>query len=119
MKSALILLLLLLLLAVITEAFANPPAGVDPTSSAAQWFHSLKDEDGRSCCGMGDCRAVRAKQSGGHWWVWIKPDDASSVRVPDAIVQGRDDNPTGHSILCASPVEPETIMYCFIPMGAV
>lgn len=120
-------------------ALAEPPPGVDLSSPTARWFHTLTDENGKSCCGLGDCRAVESDWREGHWWVWVKPsylvDPAkpsyiieppqaapdvsragkSLVKVPDEIVQRRDDNPTGHSILCASPVQPETIMYCFIP----
>jgi len=131
--------LLPLLLVLASPALAEPPPGVDPTSPTARWFQSLQDENGRSCCGKGDCRAVEANWQDGHWWVWIKPSylvnpglpsytlepsqaapdvsrsDKHLVVVPDKIVQRRDDNPTGHSILCASPVQPETLMYCFIP----
>jgi hypothetical protein len=69
---------------------------------------------------MGDCRAVEAHWHDGHWWVWMDPSKkdyrlAPPHMVPDEIVQQRDDNPTGHSILCASPVQPEALMYCFIP----
>jgi hypothetical protein len=132
---------LLLLLA--TPALAEPPPGVDPTSPTARWFQSLQDENGRSCCGLGDCRAVEAEWKADHWWVWVKhsyllhpelpsyalhptveppqitPDMSmtgmSLVKVPDEIVQRRDDNPIGHSVLCASPVQPDKVMYCFIP----
>jgi|SRR6185437_2991825 len=93
-------------------ALAEPPPGTDPNSSVAKWFHDLHDEIGQSCCGMGDCRAVVAKTQDGHWWVKF---GEVFISVPDRIVLHRDDNPTGHSVLCASPVQPESIMYCFVP----
>jgi hypothetical protein len=83
---------------------------------AVQQAAVLKDENNRSCCGIGDCRAVVAKEEGGHWSARLGD---AFVPVPDSIVQRRDDNPTGHSILCASPVQPETLMYCFIPEAGV
>ena len=92
-------------------ALAEPPPGTDPNSSVAKWFESLHDELGQSCCGLGDCRAVTAEQRDGHWYVRMVD---TFLKVPDRIVTYRDDNPTGHSILCASPVQP-SIMYCFIP----
>ena len=107
---------LLVLLLAVAPAFAEPPPGVDLDSPVAQWFRTLKDENNRSCCGIGDCRAVVAKEEGGHWSAMLGD---TFVPVPDSIVQRRDDNPTGHSILCASPVQPETLMYCFIPDAGI
>jgi len=107
---------LLVLLLAMAPAFAGPPPGIDLNSPTARWFSTLRDENGRSCCGIGDCRAVVAKETESHWAVYLKD---TFVPVPDSIVQRRDDNPTGHSILCASPVQPETLMYCFIPDAGI
>lgn len=106
-------LLPLLALLLSTPALADPPPNTDMTSPTARWFQSLKNEDGVSCCGLGDCRAVAAKRVDGHW-VWIRED--GDLPIPDSIVQQRDDNPTGHSIMCASRVQP-SIMYCFLPLS--
>src|SRR5581483_1246367 len=96
-------------------ALAEPPAGVDPNTPVAHWYKTLRDANNISCCAEADCRPVKAQFVNGHWRAWL-PDDDKPIDVPDDRVQKRDDNPTGHSILCASPVMPRRIIYCFIPM---
>jgi hypothetical protein len=137
------LLPLLLLLA--APALAYPPPGVDMTSPTAQWFQSLQIDGHSCCGLGDCRAVEAEWKAGHWWvWVkhsYLKsqgPDglDPSKnaytleppqfvpnesregetlVQVPDKIVQNRDDNPTGHSVLCASPVQPDTVMYCFIP----
>lgn len=110
-----------ILLLLSMPALAEPPPGVDLSSPVSTWFRNLRDNNGRSCCGEGDCRPVVAKQMEGRWWVQLQPLNPEFsgeiyYPVPSDIVQQRDDNPTGHAILCASRVQPDRLMYCFIPM---
>lgn len=83
-------------------SYAAPPAGSDPTSDAAEWFRSLKDVRGISCCDASDCRRtmVRPREDGGiEAWIGVEEYGAGApdawVRVPDEEVKSRGNRPPG------------------------
>lgn len=103
----------LLLIGCPFPAGSAPPAGADPSSAIANWFHDLEvpGKPGTICCSIADCRPVLWRERGGHYEVWIDhktfddeaingivPDDW--VIVPDATVIHRTDNPMGEAVAC-------------------
>lgn len=98
-----------LLACISAPADAAPPANADP--SLAPFFESLKQPGtGVSCCSIADCRPAEYRLSDNGYEALL---DTKWVRVPDdRVLHGRD-NPTGHAILCRSPISG-TIL-CFVP----
>lgn len=125
-KLALVLFASMLIHA--TCALAKAPEGADPLSPTSQWFKSLKDNRGISCCSESDCRPVQAQRSlDGVWsvlieksmWPSVKPDYWLSV--PENKVIYPSTNPVG-AVLCAyaggSDIhdrDDTLYIYCFTP----
>lgn len=81
---------------------AAAPPGSDPDSPAAQWFRSLRDARGISCCSESDCRRtmVRPRIDGGlEAWIWkdmYGPDAPNAwLPIPDEEVKIRGNRPPG------------------------
>jgi hypothetical protein len=75
------------------------------------WFESLKQPgSGVSCCSIADCRPVDYKLDADGYEALI---ETRWVRVPDDKILHGKPNPTGHGVLCRSPISG-TIL-CFVP----
>lgn len=88
-----------------------------------EWTEDLKDNDGRGCCSMADCRPVDARLWNGSWQVRFRreqyggamagaPTDWTNVPPEALLIQ---ENPTGVPIACFSGGK----ILCFVPAGAV
>lgn len=89
-------------------ARAAPPAGVDPDSPMAQWYHSLKAPDiGGSCCSIADCRPVEARQVNDRWEVFTETGWQSVL--PQRVLHR--ENLDGRPIACEVLGE----IRCFVP----
>lgn len=89
------------------RAGAAPPPNAD--MSLAPWFNSLQQPgSGISCCSIADCRRTQSRLSGDHYEVFI--DDQWKAVPPNAVVD-RQDNPTGHAVVCYTPARG---IMCFI-----
>ena len=102
------------ILALAAAALANrsdaaPPADADPALHG--WFESLKQPgSGVSCCSVADCRPAEYRLAPNGYEALL---DAKWVRVPDDKILHGTNNPTGHAILCRSPVSGSIL--CFVP----
>jgi hypothetical protein len=75
------------------------------------WFESLKQPgSGVSCCSIADCRPVDYKLDANGYEALV---ETRWVRVPDDKILHGKPNPTGHGVLCRSPISG-TIL-CFVP----
>jgi len=107
----------ILAVAVTFYAAAQPPAGADPNSEMANWFKSLKSNEGQPCCDVSDCRRVEARLVNGSYEAFI---DDEWARVPDAVIK-RVENPTGQYIACYTAGDYSTkfppYFFCFVPIS--
>ncbi|WP_264711685.1 hypothetical protein [Limobrevibacterium gyesilva] len=89
------------------NAQASPPADADPTLKP--WFDDLRQPGtGRPCCSIADCRRAEYRIQNGGYEVLIL---GLWIPVPQDRVLDRNDNPTGHAVVCWLP----TIgVMCFI-----
>jgi hypothetical protein len=104
---------LLLLSAV---ALAAPPAGSDPASELAKWFHSLKSNEGEPCCDIADCRLVESKVVNSGFQVFI---DEEWVPVPQYVILSVT-NPNKKAVACYHYSEAENkglLILCFVPIS--
>ena len=105
------------LLTALATVYGQPPAGpIDPAVHA--WFDGLVRADGASCCKSSDCRFAQpgeVRVSADGFEVKL---NKGWVRVPDALLVHREDNPRGLTVVCKSHPEtlnePETL-YCLVP----
>jgi hypothetical protein len=87
---------------------ARPPTDARPSFS--EWFRSLLDpETSLPCCNEADYRTVASRVVIDHYEVLI---DTAWVAVPAERIVRRADNPTGHAVLCWTPVLG---IMCFVP----
>jgi len=97
------------LLLCIGVACAQPPENPDP--ALHEWFESLKEPGtGIPCCSIADCRPVDYRLAADGYEAFL---DSAWVPVPGRRVLHGQSNPTGHAILCRSPVS--LAIMCFIP----
>jgi hypothetical protein len=90
-----------------TPAIAAPPANANPALAA--WFRSLlQPGTGVSCCSISDCRQTEYRIVRDHYEALL---GKNWVPVPPDKILRRTDNPTGHAILCWTPVQG---VMCFI-----
>jgi len=88
--------------------------GSDPD---AEWFASLKDKHGISCCHMQDCYRVEIQDldiKGGHYRLKYK---GEWLEVPDQVIQRDEPNPTGHPVACVHVTWKAKEVRCFIPVS--
>jgi hypothetical protein len=99
-----------------TVARAAPPPGADPNSELSQWFRSLHDESGKSCCSLADCRPTEYRQLGDHYEVLVDKkwdiDPPQWVAVPPSKILNQIDNPTGRGVLCFNQYSRQVL--CFV-----
>lgn len=87
------------------------------------WIENLKDNEGRGCCSMSDCRPVDARLWNGAWQIRFRreqfggafpgaPADWKNVPAEALLIQP---NPTGVPIACIAGGR----ILCFVPPGAV
>ena len=123
-----LVLTLLALLLVASLAVGAPPPGVEQTDpQTGVWFRSLHQPGtGALCCGISDCRAVKARATDGHYEALIDrqsfgpeaPDDW--VRVPDGAVLRDVVSWVDHPVACWSSFyykgepQPSGGLRCFI-----
>lgn len=86
-------------------AQARPPANPDPVLSP--WYESLKvPHTMRSCCGLADCKVVKARQTPNGYEVDWNGDDkwqvvpARSVKTTENSTTLELSNPTGGYVAC-------------------
>jgi hypothetical protein len=98
-------------------AFASAHEANEPY---ADWFTSLKQPSGISCCGGSDhdCRNVEATPIDDGWQVWADwknlahpSGDRRLISIPRTAAQFRE-NPTGQPVLCSGPFDQ---FFCFVP----
>lgn len=90
-----------------TPAIAAPPLNANPAWAA--WFRSLlQPGTGVSCCSISDCRQTEYRIVHDHYEALL---GKNWVPVPPDKILRRTDNPTGHAILCWTPVQG---VMCFI-----
>ncbi len=100
--------LLVLFCILLSSAQAAPPEGADP--SLAPWFHSLQQPTtGMSCCSMADCRPTEFRSTSDHYEAMI---NGQWLAVADDKVIHKAENPTGHAVVCWTPVHG---ILCFVP----
>jgi hypothetical protein len=98
-------LALLLLLA--GSAVAAPPQNADP--ALAPWFRSLlQPGTAISCCSLADCRPTEYRIKADHYEALV---GGNWVAVPPDKILQRTDNPTGHAIVCWTPLRG---IMCFV-----
>ena len=86
---------------------AAPPPDAD--MSLAPWFNSLQQPgSGISCCSIADCRRTDSRDAGDHYEAFV---DGQWRPVPPSAVVERQDNPTGHAVVCYTPARG---IMCFI-----
>ena len=97
------------------SVLAAPPPGVPVDPATAAWFHSL---GGGMCCSVADCRntEVRDRVDGGIDAMISKQAFGDTApdkweQIPDYADQHRNDNPTGHAVVCY--VNGKIV--CFVP----
>lgn len=88
-------------------AIAAPPVGGDGRWS--DWFRSLRDASGQSCCDLSDCRRTRAR-AGSDGYQAQTPDGTWTDVPADKVL--RRDNPTGEPVMCWLPSRG---VICFVP----
>ena len=90
-----------------------------PDSPRGQWYKSLTDNNGRSCCDISDCKEVEARTINGYWEVNIKE---KWYKVPADKILKNKENPTGSAVACYSQFQNEVtyddngqpVFFCFI-----
>jgi hypothetical protein len=106
-RMCLACLLLILAAALLNRALAKPPPDADP--ALAPWFHSLHQPDtGISCCDLADCRPTDYRTVADHYEVYVG--DEWRAVPPNKVIK-RLDNPTGHAIVCWTPLNG---IMCFV-----
>lgn len=86
-------------------AYPAPPPGANPDSPLADWFRSLRDRKGLSCCDQADCRPVRYRAGDQGMEAYIDRRSFGPrapeawVRVPREAIIPRE-NPTARPIAC-------------------
>jgi len=91
------------------SSLAAPPNKADPT--LATWFRSLKTPNGSACCDVADCRRASSRMTPIGYEVMI---DGQWTPVPSERVLQRTDNPTGEAVVCHTPTEVGTVIFCFV-----
>lgn len=86
---------------------AAPPLVSD--GRFGDWFRSLRDAQGQSCCDLSDCRRTRARAGAAGYQA--QTPDGDWVDVPADKVLRRD-NPTGEPVMCWLPHRG---VICFVP----
>jgi hypothetical protein len=98
---------------IIADAVAAPPEAYD--TNLGDWYKSLTQPNGVSCCDISDCRRIEYRIN----------KDGYEVRVEDRwwpVPQDRVlnvSNPTGNAVLCYRTTVDDLIIYCFVPDGGV
>ena len=91
----------------VQTASAAPPKDADP--ALAPWFNDLRQPlTNMLCCSMADCRPTESRTQGNHYEAFV---GGEWRVVPDDKVLERNDNPTGHAVVCWTP---GTGILCFI-----
>ena len=91
----------------LSHSQAAPPPNTD--MSLAPWFNSLQQPgSGISCCSVADCRRTDSRYAGDHYEAFV---DEQWRAVPPGAVVERQDNPTGHAVVCYTPARG---IMCFI-----
>jgi hypothetical protein len=77
------------------------------------WFNSLKQPNGQSCCNLQDCEPTDAEQRGGQWWAVVR---GRWKAVPPEKVLTHPLSIDGEAYICASANgDPKfATIYCFI-----
>lgn len=88
-------------------ALAAPPPNAD--GRFADWFRSLKDGMGHSCCDISDCRRTTARI--GPAGYQARTPEGDWVDVPTEKIIRRD-NPVGDAVMCWLPGRG---VMCFVP----
>lgn len=103
----------------------GPPAGRlagDPAAAArSDWYRSLRQPSGVSCCDESDCAPTRYRWAGDHWEAWLGPkwQDGPNpggerwVAIPKEVVIAGKHEEEGRAVLCAHPVSQ--VIFCFVP----
>lgn len=118
---------LLGLLLVASATLGRPPPGADPSGATAQWYKSLTQNSGASCCSNADCRPVEAYTVKGHWIARVDTGTFGEgapnnwVEIPDtAILHDRvsiEDKPVlcwHRTFLSGEQANPSAGVMCFI-----
>lgn len=116
------------------HSYAAPPLGQPVNPEMHDWYQSLKDPNGVSCCNEADCRSIEEynQDKEGHWHVLIPRDvftdtewnkaawknnfgDVEGIweTIPDSKVIFKLTNPTGKAQLCFQVYN--NYIYCFLP----
>jgi hypothetical protein len=111
-----VLRVVLTALVLTTVAWAAPPPGADPNSELSQWFRGLRDDSGKSCCSLADCRPTEYRQLGDHYEVLVDSkwgiEPPQWVAVPPSKILNQIDNPTGRGVLCFNQYSHQVL--CFV-----
>lgn len=89
--------------------FAGPVLAHPKSDPLAEWYSSLRANDGSSCCDLRDCSPSDARLSDGAWEVPVG--DGTWEAVPPEKVL-RVPNRDGRAILCKLP---SGVILCFVP----
>jgi hypothetical protein len=80
----------------------------------SEWFQSLQDARGRSCCDQSDCKPTNARFIDGRWEAEFA---GAFTPVPDAKILDKESY-DGRAYLCALPDQPgKPTIYCFVKPG--
>lgn len=105
--SSTLLLAVFLASCIVIMALAAPPPGAD--GRYRDWFRSLKDASGISCCDVSDCLPTSARVSGEGYQAKTPAGDWVTVPADKVI---RRDNPLGVPVMCWLPHRG---VMCFVP----
>ena len=87
----------------------------DPGELDGDWFNSLRNHAGVSCCGNHhDCDTVSDYQPGPAPGSYRALWHGTWVDVPAYVVLTRSDNPTGLPVLCVMHIDGAPIAGCFV-----
>jgi hypothetical protein len=118
--------LLLAALLVLVPSFAlsqhrhHPPADMPLHEKFySTWF--MPDDPNKSCCNKADCYPTEITYRDGEIFA-KRREDGKWLRIPDAKLEKKRDNPDGRNHLCAPPPSasyPPDTVFCFTLGGAI
>jgi len=95
-----------LLLVLSSAASSAPP--VNGEGRFGDWFKSLRNDQGQSCCDLSDCRITKQRYSPNGYQALTETGEWVDI-PPDKILKR--DNPIGEPVMCYLPARG---VMCFI-----
>lgn len=101
---------------VVTVAAKDSGQYAQSDPAVREWFKSVKNKSGVSCCDISDGHRTEEERRGNSYWV---PINGNWTRVPDEAVIYDAGNPVGQAVVWYSAYSNEIHIRCFVPGAGI